>query len=173
MIVHLGVIVIAVAFAASQAYGARTEVRMRPGQVANVLGHSFRYEGRDVVRHANRTSVEAKVRIDGAKVYRPAISNFPFATQAIGTPSVRTGLREDVYLTLVVAPQSDDDVAVVGVNVQPLVVWLWIGTGLMALGTAMAALPGRRRRPTSPVSAPVGVSEDEAVPEPIGVGGGR
>jgi cytochrome c-type biogenesis protein CcmF len=172
MVVHLGVILIGVAFAASAAYGERAEVRLRPGESVQVLGHRIGYEGADSVRHVNRTSIEAKVRIDGGDVYRPSISNYPFATQTIGTPSVRTGLREDVYLTLVVAPRQASDVAVIGVNVQPLVVWLWIGGLMIGLGTVMAALPGRRRRdPTRPVSEPVPVSDtasDER--EPVAVG---
>jgi len=43
---------------------------------------------------------------------------------------------------------------VVGVNIQPLIAWLWIGGTLMGFGTALAAWPGRRRRPTEPSSAP-------------------
>jgi hypothetical protein len=42
------------------------------------------------------------------------------------------------------------------VTIQPLVVWLWIGGGVMALGTLLAVFPGRRRNPIDPVSAPVG-----------------
>jgi cytochrome c-type biogenesis protein CcmF len=34
-----------------------------------------------------------------------------------------------------------------------MVIWLWIGGGLMALGTAFAAFPGRRRNPLDPVSS--------------------
>ncbi len=177
MIVHLGVILIAVAFAASSAYGERAELRLRPGQQVSSLGHTFRYEGLERVQHDNRTSAEAKVRIDGARVYRPSISNFPFATQTIGTPSVRTGLREDVYLTLVVAPKDPGGVAVIGVNVQPLVVWLWIGGGLMGLGTMMAAMPGRRRgRAGGPRREPAEADRraegpaDEREAEPVGAG---
>jgi cytochrome c-type biogenesis protein CcmF len=146
MVVHLGVILIGVAFAASAAYGAKAELRMAPGETVHALGHTFTYEGRRVVRHVNRASIEAAVRIDGGAVHRPAISNYPFATQAIGTPSVETSLRQDVYLTLISAPTSDAGTAVVGVNVQPLVAWLWIGGGVIALGTMLAAVPDRRRR---------------------------
>ena len=32
--------------------------------------------------------------------YSPAISTYPNSTEGIGTPSVHTGLVEDVYLTL-------------------------------------------------------------------------
>jgi cytochrome c-type biogenesis protein CcmF len=31
--------------------------------------------------------------------------------------------------------------------------WLWIGGGVMAAGTVLAAFPGRRRSPLDPVSA--------------------
>ena len=160
MIVHLGVILVAVAFAAAQSYGERAEVRLRPGESANVLGHRVTYEGSRTVDYPNRRSVEASVRIDDGKAYAPALSTFPNATQAIGTPSVRTGLTEDVYLTLIQTADGPEGPILLGVNVQPLVVWLWIGSGLMALGTAMAAVPSRRRRPTDRVSAHR-VSEDD------------
>jgi cytochrome c-type biogenesis protein CcmF len=107
------------------------------------------------------------VRVDGGRVFSPALHEFPFATQAIGSPSVKTGLLDDVYLTLVAAPEQGSRTATIGVIVQPLIAWLWIGGGLMGLGTFLAAWPGRRRRPTSPSSAPV---PDERVLEPAVVG---
>jgi cytochrome c-type biogenesis protein CcmF len=37
-----------------------------------------------------------------------------------------------------------------------MVLWLWIGGAVMAIGTILSALPSRRsRRPTDPTSAPV------------------
>ena len=34
-----------------------------------------------------------------------------------------------------------------------MILWLWIGGAVMAIGTMLAAFPGaRRRRPTDPVS---------------------
>ena len=155
MVVHLGVIVMAVAVAASSAYSHRAEFRLSPGESRRLAGHTVTYLGSDTVDYPNRRAVEARVRVDGKRVYRPALSTYPFASQAIGTPSVRTSARDDVYLTLVAAPRASGGTAVIAVLVKPLVVWLWIGGGLMALGTLMAALPGRRRRPTAPVSAPV------------------
>jgi cytochrome c-type biogenesis protein CcmF len=45
-----------------------------------------------------------------------------------------------------------------------MVLWLWIGGAVMAIGTILAAFPGgRRRRPTEPVSAPVEMPESEMV----------
>src|SRR5437588_8992431 len=166
MVVHIGVVLIAVAFAASHAYGHSREFRLAPGQSARLSGHQVTYLGSSTVRDANKTSVRARVRIDGGKVYAPAVHQFPFATQAIGSPSVKSSLSDDVYVTLVAPPDQAGGSAVIGVIVQPLIIWLWIGGGVRADGPVLAAWPGRRRRPTAPVSAPV---EVEAPPEPVGV----
>jgi cytochrome c-type biogenesis protein CcmF len=58
-----------------------------------------------------------------------------------------------VYLSLQRQPSEDDPTVGLRVIVQPLIAWLWIGGALMVVGTAMAEFPGRRRRPTDPVSA--------------------
>jgi cytochrome c-type biogenesis protein CcmF len=67
-----------------------------------------------------------------------------------------------VYLTLLEVPETEGDPVTIRVILQPMVTWLWIGGIMMAAGTALAAFPGRRRRPTQPVSEPV-ATEREAV----------
>jgi len=52
---------------------------------------------------------------------------------------------EDVYLTLVSSPNQSGRITV-GVQTQPLTLWLWIGGALMALGTIIALAPRVRRR---------------------------
>ncbi len=154
MIVHLGVVVIAIAFAASQSYVAETELRLTVGDVATVGSHTLVYEGIEVTDSSEKTRTAALVRVDG-EVFRPAIDLFAFGGQSIGAPSVSTSLVEDVYLTLLERPENETDPVVIRVVLQPLVTWLWIGGGMMAVGTALAAFPGRRRRPTAPTSEPL------------------
>jgi cytochrome c-type biogenesis protein CcmF len=170
MVVHIGVVVIAVAFAASSSYGQRGELRLAPGQTATFAGHRLTYLGTRTVVHPNRRSIQAEVKVDGGRVFRPSLNQFPFATQAVGTPSVRTGPVEDVYLTLVAAPRQEGDAAVIGVVVQPLIMWLWVGGGLMATGTFMAAVAGRKKRSPEVPTASVPVTEpvSEPVPEAVG-----
>jgi cytochrome c-type biogenesis protein CcmF len=166
MVVHLGVVIIAVAFATSQSYASEVELRLREGDIATVAGHRLVYEGTEVTEDPEKTTVAALTRVDGGDVFRPAVNEYRFGGQTIGTPSVRTGLREDVYLALLDVPEEPGDPVVLRVVVQPLVQWLWIGGGVMAVGTALAAFPGRRRRPTDPTSgvAPTGTPN----PEPVG-----
>ena len=120
--------------------------------------------------------MSARVRVerggDDLGVYEPAVSTFPNSTQGIGTPSVRTGIREDVYLTLVSSPNARGRVTL-GVAINPLILWLWIGGGVMALGTLIALAPSLRRRTEgvwrqTPVSetGKRRQSEEEGEPEP-------
>ena len=158
MIVHLGVVMVAVALAASGSYSSDGEFRLREGESATLAGHTITYLGTETVVTDQKREVKARVEVDGGKVYEPALSQFPFASQAIGTPSVRSSPIDDVYLTLVSAPQDEGDPAVIGMIVQPLVAWLWTGGAVMALGTLLSAWPrGRRRRS----------DEREAVESPI------
>ncbi len=153
LVVHFGVVLIAVVLAVSSAYGANREVRLRRGQSATVSGYTLTYLGSTVDRSQQKTTVSAAVRIARGNhdlgVYAPAVSTFPNSTEGIGTPSVHTGVVEDVYLTLVSSPKEGGRVTL-GVRVNPMILWLWIGGGVMALGTILALAPRLRRRRGTP-----------------------
>jgi cytochrome c-type biogenesis protein CcmF len=128
------------------------------------------YLGTSTVNHGNKTTTAAKVRVDGGKVYEPALNVFPNGSQAIGTPSVKSGPLSDVYLTLVVPPDDSGSV-VIGVNIQPLIAWLWTGGAVMGFGTFLAAWPGgrrRRRRGQAPEAEPA-PAVGKVLPQPAGV----
>ena len=159
MVVHLGVVLIAVAFAASAAYASRAEVTLEVGESAEVGGHRVTYLGSETRRFAATNPkvgvTRARVQVDGGRVFAPAITQYRFQAQGIGTPSVRTGLVDDVYTTLVEAPAEPGGPATIGVLIHPLTTWLWIGAGLMALGTALAAVRvGRSTPPSARRSSP-------------------
>ena len=68
---------------------------------------------------------------------------------------MRSTWRDDIALSVLSFPEESDDAVVLRATVQPLIVWLWIGGIVMALGTALAVVPGRRRDPIRPTSAPL------------------
>ena len=152
MIVHLGVIVISVALAASNSFTHSQELNLEVGKVASFSGHTF--ELVEVVEEKTERvfSVKARVIVDDGKAYAPAIARYLKQGMTVGTPSVRTGLASDVYLTLEPPVRPGSDTARIKVFIKPLLLWLWIGGGLMALGTVLAAFPGSRRKPTAPTS---------------------
>jgi cytochrome c-type biogenesis protein CcmF len=166
MVVHLGVIVVAVALAASQSSVRQAEFTLEPGEQATFAGHTLTFVRTEIERDDNKTVTKALVEIDGTGPWAPAINQFPFGNQSIGSPSVRSTASDDVALTLLALPEGGSDAVTIRVTTQPLVVWLWVGGGVMAVGTLLAAFPGRRRDPLDPVSAPVPV---EPARETVGV----
>ena len=162
MIVHLGVIMLAVAFVASNAYQSEREARMcvtaKEGcpSTITVAGHEITYLGSVDASTAARTQISARLLIDG-KVYQPGIQQFPNGNQQIGKPTVRNSPRDSLLIALLNPPTGTGDTSSVQIRVvhQPLIVWLWTGGALMAFGSLLAAFPGKRRNPTDPVSAPV------------------
>jgi cytochrome c-type biogenesis protein CcmF len=156
MIVHLGVILIAVALAASNGYTRVGEFTMQQGEPVVFAGHSFELEEVRAFSTDRSEGVKADVIIDDGQAYSPAFTRYTEAGIDVGTPSVKTGFTKDIYLTLESRSQPGDTQATIKVFIKPMIVWLWIGGGMMAVGTVLAAFPGKRRRlPTSPVSAPI------------------
>jgi cytochrome c-type biogenesis protein CcmF len=170
MIVHLGVVILAVGLAASESYSSDRTVQLDVGESAVIEGHEFRYlePGADINDRRLRTFV--LIEIDGGDVYAPATTSFrQMGNRPVPTPSVRSGFTEDVYLVLDEAPEPGTDRIRLRVVIRPMVAWLWGGGLLMALGTVLALFPGRRRRGTEPVSAAVeddATGPDAAEPDP-------
>ncbi|MBA3286891.1 MAG: heme lyase CcmF/NrfE family subunit [Acidimicrobiia bacterium] len=170
MIVHLGVIVIAVALVASNSYTRSATITLDVGQPVEWGGHTFELQGvREVVDDRSQVVV-ADVRLDGGTVYRPKNTKYLRLGQDISTPSVRTGVVDDVYLTLERGATAGAERTTIRVFVKPLVLWLWIGGAVMAIGTLLAAFPGRRRRrPTAPTNEGLAEPAPERDEEPVHV----
>ncbi len=170
MIVHLGVIMVAVALVTSNAYTQSTELSLRAGEPVEWAGHTFELVEVTAERDARTDVVRADIRLDGGDTFGPAITTFLQMGQPIGTPSVSSSLTHDVYLTIAGtnAPAVGADEVSIEVFRKPLVMWMWIGGLLMAVGTLFAAFPGKRRRnPLDPVSAEVQTEPaDEPEPQP-------
>ncbi len=155
MVVHLGVVLLAVAYAASASYSHDAEFTLAPGESASLGGHTVTFLGTTTEERPEKQAIVASIQIDGGDVYRPSLNRFRQAGQLIGEPSVRPSVIDDVYLTLL-DPPDETGAATIRVVIEPLVSWLWVGGAVMAFGTLLALFPGqRRRRPTDAVSAPV------------------
>ena len=145
MIVHLGVILICVVLAASNSFTRSQEIDLVVGREVSFAGHTF--ELVDVIeqRDSRSQSVRALVSLDGGQAYAPSITKFTRIGMNVGTPSVRTTLTHDIYLTLEPPVRQDSGQARIKVFIKPMILWLWVGTFVMAIGTLLAVLPGRRR----------------------------
>lgn len=160
MVVHLGVVVIAMGLTGAVSFAHRGQVELRPGQSAEFAGQHFTYEKMAVVTQPSVSATELVVAVRGHGVLRPAVSQFGSTSDPVGTPAISSGPLRDIYLTVDALPTNHagdlvrNGPVTIGVTVQPLVSWLWGGGLLLVIGSILAAIPGRRRRrPTDPVSA--------------------
>src|SRR5262249_33891864 len=63
LVVHFGVVLIAVTLAVSSSYGANREIRLTRGQAATVDGYTLTYKGSTIHHSAQKSTVSAAVRI--------------------------------------------------------------------------------------------------------------
>jgi cytochrome c-type biogenesis protein CcmF len=167
MVVHLGVILVAVALTASNSYTRSGEFTVNKGETIEFAGHTFTLVDLTDFKTPRAVGIKALISIDGGQAYAPAISKFTASGQDVATPSVKTGLTGDIYLTLENGSKPSTGEAKIKLFIKPMIVWLWVGGLMCAFGTILAAFPGRhRRRATDPVSAPIDLS-DEPLPPPL------
>ncbi len=157
MIVHVGVVLLAVGIAASESYKTDRTETLLPGQTMEVAGNTFTYESLAGDETSQRIKIFANVRINGDEVYTPGTSLYLARGMNVATPSVKPGFTEDLFLVLDQIPDDRNPEGPIRLRVvvRPMITWLWAGGILMSVGTLLALFPGKRRRGTEPVSAPV------------------
>ncbi len=145
-IVHLGIVLIFLGFA-GEGFKQEEQVVLKPGQQVTVAHFTVRHDALRITSDAQKQMVTGHVSVfdDGKAVttMRPARWFFSKKESEPTTEvAIRRGLGEDLYVVLAgydAASQS----ATYAVTVNPLVNWIWLGFGIMALGTGIALLPER------------------------------
>jgi cytochrome c-type biogenesis protein CcmF len=146
-IVHLGILVVALGVAGSQAWSVHTETTLEKGQSAALAGYTVRFDGLDASEESNHSKVTAAFTVTNGKplgVLYPAKKFYPQEQTPIAGVDYRLGLVEDLYLVLGDYAQ-DGSHATIKIQVNRMVSWLWIGGLVLTLGAALAILPDQRR----------------------------
>lgn len=169
---HLGVIALAVGIAASSTFKQEHERTLRVGETMQVAGFELRLARLWGAEEPQRFVVGADIEVyrDGRYlgVLDPRLNFYRTRDEPLPTPAVRTR-NTDLYLNLM-AFERDGSAATITAFIEPLVVWIWLGTALATVGALIALWPQRRRRGSTPPvrAAPVRVRVRR---EPAGVGG--
>jgi cytochrome c-type biogenesis protein CcmF len=160
-VVHVGIALIALAVVTSQSQATIAEATLAPGGSMQVAGRTLVFERFRDVTEPRRTQVVADLRLldggDGATL-SAALTYYPNATGAIGSPGIRSSAGEDVYAILAAYDARSRAWATLQVKVIPLVSWLWIGGLVVGIGAVIAGLPPSRRREALVAAAPVQAS---------------
>jgi cytochrome c-type biogenesis protein CcmF len=121
---------------------------MAPGQVAELAGFQFRFLGVEQREGPNYTAMRGTIEVTqggrSVAVLYPEKRNYHFSAMPMTEAAIATTWRRDLYVSL--GDPVDDGAWVVMLFYKPMVLFLWLGPLLMAVGGVTAALDARYRR---------------------------
>jgi cytochrome c-type biogenesis protein CcmF len=149
LVVHLGVVLIMMGIAGSMAYSVEREATLGLKESLSVGRYQIQFEGLKSSQQATHFRVEGAFRVLNQRhdlgVLSPALKFFPIQQSPVGRAVHRSTFSEDLYLILSGFSELDKGQATLKVLVRPLVMWMWIGGFVIALGTMLAILPMGRQ----------------------------
>jgi cytochrome c-type biogenesis protein CcmF len=143
-IVHVGIVLVFLGFA-GQGFRQEEQGLLKPGQEIKVGDFSVRHDALRVTSDSQKQMVTGHVTVSqGGKVVdqlRPARWFFAKHEDEPTTEvAIRRAPAEDLYVVLAAYDASTQS-ATYAVTINPLVNWIWVGFGVIALGTGLALLP--------------------------------
>jgi cytochrome c-type biogenesis protein CcmF len=148
-VVHLGVVLIIMGIAGSMSYSREREATLGLNEQISVGDYLIRFEGLNGVQQPTHFRVDAAFRVfhgtNDLGILSPALKFFPTQQSPVGRAVHRSSLSEDIYLILSGFSEVNKNQATLKVLVRPLVVWMWIGGGVILLGTLVAIVPMGRK----------------------------
>jgi cytochrome c-type biogenesis protein CcmF len=145
-VVHLGIVLVFLGFA-GVGFEREEQVQLTPGQQVQVGPYLVRYSSLNVTDDGQKQMVTAQVEAfrDGKSLGRMYPARWFFRNreeEPTTEVALRRGFADDLYIVLAGYTVESQTAALV-VKVNPLVNWIWLGIGIMAMGTFVALLPER------------------------------
>jgi len=153
MIVHLGIALIAVGIIGSSFYQSEAEVGLQPGESMDIENYTLTYEGMSVNEASTKIVFTAKLSVQNGHSLIGELKPEKYIQRESGHVATEVAIRsmprwwfplEDLYVIL--GGWTDDGTATFKVLVNPLVSWIWIGGGVLALGGMVAFWPRGRQK---------------------------
>src|SRR5437660_399684 len=148
-LIHVGVVSIFVAIAASNAFRIEAQETLKPGDEMVAGKFRLRYERvtSEENAHLSRLAAEVSVWRDGRQIatLAPEKRFYKKPQQPTTEVAMRSTLSEDLYLVLG-SYDPPSGLVTLQAFVNPLVSWLWIGGFIMAGGTLVTMWPSAAER---------------------------
>ncbi|MBI4297033.1 MAG: heme lyase CcmF/NrfE family subunit [Chloroflexi bacterium] len=149
-IVHLSLLIMAVGIIGSSFYKVEREATLALGETMSIKGYTLRYEGMVEESQGSKLVMTATLSLYNDGEFVDTLTperHYPVSYRPVAETTIRSTLREDLYVVL--EGWDSNDAAILRATVNPLVMWLWIGGGVLLLGGALALWPGLRRHSNS------------------------
>jgi cytochrome c-type biogenesis protein CcmF len=152
-VVHLGVVMVIVAVAASSAYKQHVTGTLKAGELMPVGDYRVRFDGLSDGKEQHRSWIGANITIISPSGVEkpfhgkqsPHMNYYERSNDPIGSPAVSERIVHDVYVSLL-AFDTKLGTASFNMWVFPLVGWIWYAIPVLVLGALISLWP-RRLRP--------------------------
>jgi cytochrome c-type biogenesis protein CcmF len=140
--------------------GVSREVQLHEGERFELGPYALTFVKAESVAEPHRSAIVARVAVtrNGRELgeMTPRMNQYESQREPIGTPAVRTFLTEDLYLSVMNIDAERGNLGLLAM-INPMVGWIWIATGVMALGGVIALAPRRSALAVKPgaVTVPV------------------
>jgi cytochrome c-type biogenesis protein CcmF len=144
-IVHFGIVVVFVGIAGA-AFNKEREMEMPMGATLELGRYAVTLKDRAQGETPNyiydRLTLEVRRGDEVLTTLMPERRLYKASEQPLTKVTIHSGWREDLYIYF--AGVTETGVPIIHAYLNPLVRWLWIGGGIVILGTLIALYPGRR-----------------------------
>jgi cytochrome c-type biogenesis protein CcmF len=144
-IVHLGIVLIFLGFA-GEGMSFDEQLLLKPGEQAVVGKYTLHLDALKVTDDGQKQMVTGHISVkdrngkDLGQMYPAKWFFRKHESQPTSEVAIRRTFAEDLYIVMP-GFEMQDQTASVEVHVNPLVNWIWVGFGILAIGTGIALLP--------------------------------
>lgn len=147
-LVHMGIILLVVGVIGSTTYKVEKDMTLAKGQTATIGGYTLEYQGISPVQSAASEAYQARVLVydqAGQQIdtMLPRKEMYRNQEQPHTEVAIRSTISEDLYLILG-GWETNGSTATFKVFINPLIMWIWIGGGVLTLGAMVSMWPGRQ-----------------------------
>ncbi len=161
MVAHLGIAAFAFGVAMVKTYEIERDVRLAPGDSAELRGYQFQLSGLREVAGPNYQATQGTLEIsrDGRPIATllPEKRVYRQHANAMTEAAVHSNLARDVYVSM--GEPLPDGAWILRLQVKPFINWIWGGCLIMMAGGLLAASDRRyRQRRTQAAALPAGTA---------------
>ncbi len=147
-VVHIGLLLAFVGIAGSGGFDTQKQVALRPGDRVQVGRFELAYNDLNTTHGANFTAVKADVSVyrDQTQIGKlsPSLALYGQSGKRTSEVDIRRTLASDLYVALTEVDGASRLINLT-IFIKPLINWIWIGSALMVLGTALVLAAGLAR----------------------------
>ena len=147
-VAHIGIAVCALGVGLSSVYDVQKDVRMVPGDRAEVAGYEFTFDSLDFVQGPNygasRGQISAYKNDRLVAVLHPEKRKYEARNQVMTEAALDAGLTRDLYVSL--GEPLKGDAWAIRLHVKPFVRCIWLGGLMIGLGGLLSVMDKRYRR---------------------------